>query len=450
MRRLRLQRADRLWLAAVGLLILLQFWWLPGDRRLPDDSFSASVEGKRGVYDTLRRLSDVGLLPVVARETHRLIPDRPCTLVLLAPDRYPTIEETYALRQFVFRGNSLVIAPSWLAPDLEIDSLNIKIRARESFQRTGADISTGMLPLNPSEADETPEQIVRPSSERSGTSGPPPDFEPGIVGYGEDGPTVLELGEAQFVVEDLIVQSSLISNAVRWRTAAEVSLATYQEHDVLVGRSGPYTAQAAAWNYGSGRVVAVATPDAFSNHAMLDSQRAELAVRLINQAREAPGLEEDSPVVVSEFLNTSGAYQGAALLVGPDLRAGTLQLLTIAVLAAWWGFHRFGPAQRSRVLERRSLTESAAAVGTLYQRTGSGSHIVRMYLEYVSTRLKSLVGPNATLEDYRIIALRARLPEAEVKSRISDAVAASRQKTTNVQAATCIRDLARLLAQLSG
>ena len=452
MKRLRLQTADKVWLAVVGLLILLQFWWLPGDRRLPDDSFSTGIEGKRGIYETLRRLSKTGILPEVTRETTRLIPDGHCTLVILAPDRYPGLEEANALRSFVYQGNSIVIAPSWVEPDFAIDSLDLRFSQTTNLNSSSTELETAFasppgIPPATNGSAPTGSQLPPKSDEAEVEE---TDDAPAIVGYGEDQQTIIADGVDELVIQELRVQSSLTEDIVSWRTAAEVRLPTYQDCNILVGKSGTYAAQAASWDYGTGRVVAVATPDAFSNHSMLNADQAELAIRLINHAREAGGLTDSSPVVVSEFLNSSGAYHGTTLLVGPDLRAGTLQLLTIAVLAAWWGFHRFGPAQSVQSLERRSLTESAAAMGTLFQRTASGADVVQNYLDFVSTRLKVLVGPSTGLEDYREIALRARLSEEEIQQRLEGAVAASRRKCTNGEAASCIRDLAQLLEQLSG
>ncbi len=452
MKRLRLQRADKIWLAVVGLLILLQFWWLPGDRRLADDSFSTSIEGKRGVYQTLKRLSEAGILPQVTREANRLIPDKKCTLVILSPDRYPTPEEANALRAFVYQGNSIVIAPSWVAPDFAIDSLDIRFKRATSLYDNSANIKNALTTLPGTSATENgssqPEVRLPPESDVGETSDD--DDIPGIVGHGGNEQQVITNGVNALVIQELRVQSSLTPDVVPWRTAAEVTLPTYQDTEILVGRSGRYSAQAASWDYGPGRVIAVATPDPFSNHSMLKADQAELAIRLINHARKAQGLDNSSPVVVSEYLNASGAYHGTTLLVGPDLRAGTLQLLTIAVLAAWWGFHRFGPAERAKSLQRRSLTESAAAMGTLFQRTASGAHVVRNYLDFVSTKLKTLVGPSIGLDDYREIALRARLSEDDVQQRLKNAVAATSRLCTNAQAAGFIRDLAQLLHQLSG
>ena len=126
MKKKRLQRSDSLWLTAVALLVLLQFWWLPGNPGTPDDTYSNTIEGKRGFFQTLETLSEAGMLPTVRRETERLVPDRRCTLVIVSPDRYPDEHEQQALSQFVLGGGSLVFAPNWTATDCSMPTLHIE------------------------------------------------------------------------------------------------------------------------------------------------------------------------------------------------------------------------------------------------------------------------------------------------------------------------------------
>ena len=101
MRNLRLERSDACWLGGVALLLVLQFWWLPGNPGTPSDTYSATVEGKRGFFQTLESLSKAGVLPPVRREPNRLVPDTTCTLVILSPDRYPNENEQRELATFI-------------------------------------------------------------------------------------------------------------------------------------------------------------------------------------------------------------------------------------------------------------------------------------------------------------------------------------------------------------
>ena len=120
MKKKRLQRSDVFWLLAVALLILMQFWWLPGDPGTPDDSFSNTVSGKRGLFETLQVLAEEGLMPTVRRESMRLVPDDVDTLIIISPDRYPNEYEEEELASFVANGGAVLFTPNWTDPDCEI------------------------------------------------------------------------------------------------------------------------------------------------------------------------------------------------------------------------------------------------------------------------------------------------------------------------------------------
>ena len=52
----RLLQSDTFWGLAAALLVLLQFWWLPGEDGSAADSYSTTVDGKLGLYRTLSQL----------------------------------------------------------------------------------------------------------------------------------------------------------------------------------------------------------------------------------------------------------------------------------------------------------------------------------------------------------------------------------------------------------
>lgn len=490
----RLQRADVGWLSAVGFLVLLQFWWLPGDPGTPDDSFSNAIEGKRGLYLTLDRLSQRGLLPPVRRETGQLVPEQSATLLLLGPERYPDDHEQQRLYEFVVQGGSLVLAPNWQRPDFSMAALGVEVN-REYFREEDtiagpasnaappapgappidapgeslpAERETEATPENPgadrgsgrrkpisaakrratlvavqtdrdaalqSEPDQVLEKSVNPDSDRLSPPGSvdPPDNRDQLPR-----------------ISHLRTGSQLIDYEVPWRTRASISPRFSSE--VLV-KTGQGTVQAAAWWLGAGMVVLSASSDVFSNRAMLDPEQAELAVRLITYAadhQESRRTGRTPPIIVNEFLNVSQSYRGTAVLLSPSLRSGTLQLITIALLAGWLGFHRFGPPCRTTADQRRSLTESAIAVGNLQFRTESGSEMVRAYLDFARTQLRQLFGPSVRLNDTRRIALHCGLEEEEVQRRLHAAEASLQENVTPGRAAVLIRDLADLLNRLSG
>ncbi len=496
-----------LWLAAVALLVLLQFWWLPGDPGTPDDTYSSTIEGKRGFFQTLDRLSKAGLLPPVRRESAKLIPDEPCTLVVLSPDRYPDENEQAELTKFVYDGGSLVFAPNWTSPECHIRGLSIKTE-REWF--ASEEIAVAPAPITP--ASSTPANGTPANgTPANGTSPPAKIGEPAMQAEAEEdsadavpapanpAPAVTpaqsqsrqnqsrntpvdetlirspleqtpispptppteaaDSSDADHLTADIAeleIESQLIPGTFPWRSHA--TLVDQGLRPVVLVQTTSGDVQAAAWQYAQGLVLASASSDVFSNRAMLDEAQAELAIRLIEYAHahhiKNSGLHprsDDPPIVVSEFLNASDAYRGTAVLMSPTLRSGTLQLITIALLAGWFGFHRFGPAKQDLSVQRRSLTESAAAVGNLHFRTGSGNEAVRNYVEYMKTQLQKMFGRSVHLTDTATIAARCGMEAADVERRVRRATVLANDRSGNTsQAADAIRDLSEILNRLQG
>ncbi|MEZ6132087.1 MAG: DUF4350 domain-containing protein [Planctomycetaceae bacterium] len=385
-------RSDAGWLLAVALLVLLQFWWLPGDRGTPDDTFSTSIAGKRGFYEVLTALSHQGLLPPVRRESDSMLPADAGTLVIVGPERYPDVHEQQSLSDFVARGGTLLFAPHWDAPDVTLSSLGIRLTAA------------------PIKRDAFSDQAQH----------------------------------------DSVSGSSLVNAPVPFRTSATLHV-TRADAQVLVTSPVGET-QAAAWKHGSGMIVVSASADVFSNSAMLNDVQAELAVRLLETAARPQTSAPEAtrpPIVISEYLNTSDAWRGTAVLLSPGLRSGTLQLLTIAVLIGWLGFHRFGPPVQDVEMQRRSLTESAMAVGDLQLRTGSGDEAVRQYLEYFRTQIQRRFGHSVRLTSAADIAARTGLEVSDVAERIRFAMELAESDTgtpaTTANAVKAIRQLAQIL-----
>ncbi|MEQ9407855.1 MAG: DUF4350 domain-containing protein [Fuerstiella sp.] len=501
----RLQRSDAFWLTAVALLVLLQFWWLPGDPGTPDDTYSATIEGKRGFFQTLEGLSQGGQFPPVRRETLTLVPDQKCTLVVLSPDRYPDEHEQRELTQFVLNGGTLLFAPNWGDPTCSIPALSIQTTSTYFSDEDTVTSSSGTRPSSspptsvspsagaddtsapgttlpaelPAEAEDETDTTTRipPNAAQTTPGDVPPSqvatvpapTEPDPVKRRQDSVedamkrtpgglppqqslTDLEDPDDFDQVSDFQTSSQLVSGPVPWRTRARMDL--YGLNPVVLVESTSGTKQAAAWKYGNGLVLLCASADVFSNRAMLDPAQAELAVRLVEyaHAHHATSYSTQPPVVVlSEFLNATDSYRGTAVLMSPALRSGTLQLITIALLAGWFGFHRFGPIRRSTTSQRRSLTESAAAVGNLHFRTNSGSEAVHGYLEYMKTQLQKLFGRSVHLTDTAAIAARSGLDPDDVHNRISNATGlAGARFTSTAQAAAAIRDLSEILSRLQG
>lgn len=475
----QLQRADKMWIGAVGLLILLQFWWLPGDSGSPHDTYSAGIEGKRGLFQTLERLSDGGLLPTVRRVGDQLIPKDAGILVIAGPERYPDEYEQRSLREFVAAGGALVFAPSWSNPEISIPGLGITLTRKFGwYNEVSVTTATPQTPTDASTDVDKPAEDGDPSAssaDKTAQDNSAADVDRSSEKSSDKSSTASENTDSQTADNDttgdskangaatadntqelddlwtLGAQSELVSGPVTWRTRAEISPPTYSYRSLVTSDKGGL--QAAVCNVGIGKVVIVASSDIFSNRSMLDENSAELAVRLIEVACSRPSSRPANrqTLIVSEFLNVSEAWRGTAVLLSPSLRTGTLQLLLVAVLAGWFGFHRFGPARRSHIVHRRSLTESAAAVGNLHFRTNSGPEVISNYIEYVRTQMQKLFGPGLKLEDANGIALRTGMEADEVRRRVSSAMElANSPSTSATNAASAIRGLSEILNQLSG
>jgi hypothetical protein len=153
--------------------------------------------------------------------------------------------------------------------------------------------------------------------------------------------------------------------------------------------------------------------------------------------------------VVSEYFNAADSYRSTGVLLSPAMRIGTLQLLLVAVLSIWLAFHRFGPTLAAEVAPRRSLTESAEAIGSLQYRLPDGGPLVGSYLGYLQGLLRKRFGAQVRLDDAAALARRTGLDEEQIRSQVSRAIRlAGQPRTTIAAAAAMVRWLCRLQSRL--
>lgn len=428
MKKNRLQRSDVLWGLLVAGLVILQFWWLPGDKGTATDSYSNTLDGKLGIYRTLGQL-----FPAVERNGMELYPDYPATVLMIAPDRYPTDVEQRKLYEFVYNGGTLLFAPNWimLPPDwtvaeIHIPLLHIQLDPVRSDQRSrpvqvvaaGASPNTSSIPA---------ESALSPGSAPPETEPPMPAEKPEAKEIAEVPPAAASVVQTQSedatggdAVESATT-SPLVTDPINWRTRSKLILPEYLEYQSLVSSAG--TTEVATWSLGSGRVTVCSSPDVFSNRSMLDPVARRLAVRLVEQLhqhlRDVAG--HDAPIVLNEFLNASDSYRNTGVLFSPALRIGTLQLTLLAVLTLWFGFHRFGPAVVAESGQRRTLVDSAMAVGNLQFRLHDGGAVLKNYLEYIRSQLRRRYGSAVKLDQTDAIAIRAGMDVEEVRRNLAEA-----------------------------
>lgn len=476
--RLRVTKADIGWLLTAGLLVVLQFWWLPGDGGNTADSFSNTMEGSRGLYETLSVLSEQGYLPPVRRESATLIPPAPCVLLMLAPDRYPDEYEQEQLRAFVARGGAVVLAANWAVPNMfqdEVDAriLRYKLRWRysdtttasapaaagsggspapgssgtpvtaeapdpESTDSTTDGITDAESDSNSNDADDPEDtELAAADSDSADSSASPP---PGTPLTGTPAPAV----DDPLNPKQMTSTSPLVSGNIPWRSSSIISNSPRTSEILVTDEYGE--SQVAAWSLGRGTLVVCATSDPFSNRSMLFPAQAEFAVRLTEYAcNHTINGPQQTSIVVSEYLNGAGSYTGASVMVSPMLRSGTLQLLLVAVLLAWAGFHRFGPPLRERRTWRRSLAESAQAVGNLQFMANDGGTSVRQYFEWFCSEVRRRDGHTRLLDDPEQLARQTDLDQAQIVEALADARLRSDQNhVAPADAAAAIRRLARI------
>ena len=440
--RLPVTTADLVWLSLVLVLVVLQFWWLPGHGSHTADSWSTRLEGSRGLFNTLSTLADQDLLPPVRRGTDRLVPDKAAVLMILSPDRYPDDYEEEKLLSYVHSGGVLVMAANWQLPNTFNEHYRAsRLRFTISYDRSTRLPSSSAQgsPAMKGESDEAGDEADSKSLTAESSTD---DSRVSPAGETVTEDDVLPEDLPQFVVS--ADMNNLVNNSVTWRSNAWLSSIPKQAHVLVRGANGG--PQVAGWNVGLGAIILCATPDPFSNRSMLFEDQAEFAVRLVEHATSGNASSvKPAGIIISEYLNGAGSYRGAAIVISPLLRAGTLQLVLVAVLMAWSGFHRFGPPLRVRSAFRRSLAENAEAVGNLQFTAGDGFTSVRQYLAWFQDEFPRRWGHSRILQDTAQLARQTGLQEDQIRQTLDKAnEQAKGTEAGTAEAAATIRRLARI------
>ncbi len=485
----RLLQSDTFWGLAAALLVLLQFWWLPGEDGSAADSYSTTVDGKLGLYRTLSQL-----FPQVTREAVKVVPAQSATLILIAPDRYPNEKEQQQLYEFVYNGGDLLFAPNWMSyewatpdeppPEVYLPSLGIHLKYRSDSTVAAASAAAatpvpGATPASPGtttqDSSTTKEEASSASTDSPETVGSTPatagstpvtdGSAPAADGSATSSPaagsTPVTTANTSVTADDekegrgvaVRASSRLVSDYVDFQSTAELQLPSHLTTETLLTSAGG-TVEAATWQMGSGRIVVCSSADLFSNRAMLFKGSRRLAVRMTERcsAKNEDSTSNSQPaIVISEYFNASDSFQNTGILFSPTLRIGTLQLLLVAILGIWMAFHRFGPALYVTNSQRRSLTESAQAVGNLQYRLSDGGIVVRSYLDYMTSRLRRRYGSLLRLDQPEQIANRAGMDVEEVRAQLHEAhLMAESGQLPSAKAAAMLRWLAKLQQRLEG
>lgn len=326
------------------------------------------------------------IFPDVRRSKSELVPPGDGTLLVLAPSRHPSRADVDDLEDFVRRGGTLVFAASPLPYEFDAGPLGFRL-----------------LPV------EEPVEVTASSP---------------------------------LSTDDFRITPLTELKTVSWVRGAD--LVSDKQGRPLI----------ASWTLGHGSIFVCTTDALFNNESMLDPVKSQLGIRIIelawNNTRENSFDENNESIYVDESLNSKNAFRSVAVLLAPGFRTGTLQLFLAGLLMAWYGFHRFGPAINNIARERKSMTDSAMALGNLQFRSRDRSYVVRSYLEYLSTKLRRQFGTGVSLDNYESLSRRSGFSEDEIRQRLGNArkVAAGQGALNTHETANLIRWLATLNQKL--
>lgn len=377
---MRFQRPELLWVGLIGLILLLAVWWIPGEGRGESDSFSHAFGGKSVFLKLIEELEGDTIRSVEQLAPYEYEYGR---LVVLGPARYPHQDQWDLLYDDVWDyGASLLFAAAADDPSVNGDVFGISIEPDRSQLQ----------------ADE----------ERDWDTGP------------------------------VYAETELVDGTVEWKSSAHLEFDRPDLWEVLV--SCEERPQVARREFGEAFVVFCASDEIFSNAAMTEPKRAELAYRIFEAC------ETDYAVTCyDESLNRSGAPKVLGLLFEPTLRPLTLQALLVLVLFAWAGSVRFGPVRQLTDSRRRSIEEHAEALGLMYYQSKAGDRSVKSLADFVTFEMVRLGGPTLHANSAEAIAKLSREDVDSVRLLLSDIHSAKNRNLKNPQAGLILKKLAKIL-----
>jgi len=376
-----------LWLAGLIAVLSLHFWFPRYSQQPLNDTYSTERAGKKAFFLLAqRRFFEASRN---ARSPGGAVDDfyDDDVFCLLGPSRQPDRREWKVLLDWVSQGGSLIIAPPYDAPSLNLEELGLQV---EPLFELDFDFS------------EMLEQAQEANNEL-------PEVQTTLFGGGE----------------------------LRWRSAGKV---TGDGGEVIVEFDGE--PQAVLKPYGAGRVLVLASDDIFSNGSLAYKDNGVLAQRLVESV-SAP----ESHVVFDEYFNSIGAPKVVGLLLDPLLRPLTVQMVVLLLLFVWCGSQRFGRQLPVLYKPRHNIVDHTDALGNMYYRTGDGRTALRDYYQQLR---KDLQFRHMSPTDNQALETLARRADQEPQQVRELLVRANRAingpKLKRRVAAEIIRDLSTLRA----
>lgn len=185
-------------------------------------------------------------------------------------------------------------------------------------------------------------------------------------------------------------------------------------------------------------------PDLFNNYGLADRDRAILAARVIELAREG----QDVPVVFDLTLNGFGATRNLLTLAfAPPFLAATLCLILALIVVGWRGFARFGPPRaETRDIAFGKARLAANAAGFI-RRSGRLHLLGPPYVALIARRLAGTLGLRRAVPAEIDTALARRDPDAPAYSELARRLETARGPSQTLRAAHALKSLERTLGK---
>lgn len=396
-------------LAFLLLLYALGQGWTGGEDR--DGGNHAAANGLNGYSGLVTLLEETGNNVSVSRNPADL-PDYGLQVLtpplMTAPDG---IDDILRQRIDLDAGPTLLILPKWMAMPIPADA---NVESENGWVFLGGSISPPWF--SQLEIAEGTELAI------GGTGG--------WQGFGEAGDLPDETQVQALVADEKKVMRALLVDDEGDVLAAELILPP--AHDGVE-----------PWP-----VIVVFEPDLMNNYGMADRARAEMALALVNMAREGG----DMPIRFDLTLNGLGASQNLLTLAfRPPFLAATLCLLLAALVIGWRAFRRFGPAMAEEPAVgqgKRQLVRNGAA---LLERVKRWRLLKQPYEDMIGRRVASALGlRNADIDAREVAidrALTRRGHDGPPFSRLAEDLREAERPGEIIRAARALRTFERTLTQ---
>ena len=185
-------------------------------------------------------------------------------------------------------------------------------------------------------------------------------------------------------------------------------------------------------------------PDLFNNYGLADRDRALLAAKVIELAREG----QNVPVVFDLTLNGFGATKNLLTLAfEPPFLAATLCLMLALVVVGWRAFGRFGPPLAEARAIAFGKARLAANAGGFIRRSGRLHLLGPPYAGLIARRLANALGLRRVDSAQIDTALARRSPGAPTFSDLARRLETARGPSQTLRAAHALKSLERTLTK---